>query len=226
MQKASSESWTDNQEQKTKIEGSIVLKSKKDPDNDPATGERESVPEEEKLHPGDESATDQEMGSVEETLESEDGEAQLTAELCEARAEAQEYLDGWQRARAEFANYKKRVERENQDRYKRVTGDVLSRYLSVIDDMELALRERPQEGDAGAWAKGVELIYQKLLGMLEAEGVERIQAEGEIFDPLLHEALSHEESSEYEDDQIIEVIRQGYKMGERVLRPALVRVAK
>jgi molecular chaperone GrpE len=210
-----------------KIEGNTVLKSKKNANNDSAPGsEGESVPEQEKLHPGDEAATDQDVELAEETQETTDEEAQFFAELNAARAEAQEYLDGWQRARAEFANYKKRVERENQDSYKRVTSDILSRFLSVIDDMELALRDRPQEGDAGAWAKGIELIYQKLLGMLANEGVERIQAEGGTFDPLLHEALSHEESSEHEDGQIIEVIRQGYKMGERVLRPALVRVAK
>ncbi|HEY69762.1 MAG TPA: nucleotide exchange factor GrpE [Anaerolineae bacterium] len=203
-----------------------MLKSKKDSNNDPAHEEGETIPEEEKLHPTDGTASDQDTETAEETQETTDEQAQLMAELNEARAEAQEYLDGWQRARAEFANYKKRVERENQDSYKRVTGDILSRYLNVIDDLELALKEQPQEGDAGAWAKGIELIYQKLLGMLETEGVKRIQAEGETFDPLLHEALSHEESSEHEDGQIIDVIRQGYKMDERVLRPALVRVAK
>ncbi len=203
-----------------------MLKSKKNADNHPALDEGKPIPDEEKLHPSDETAADQDKEKAEESQEVVDEESQWAEELSAARAEAQEYLDGWQRARAEFANYKKRVERENRDSYKRVTGDILSRYLSVIDDLELALKERPQEGDAGAWAKGIELIYQKLLGLLETEGVERIQAEGETFDPMLHEALSHEESSDHQDGQIIEVIRQGYRMGERVLRPALVRVAK
>ena len=203
-----------------------MLKSKKNADNHPAPDEGKPIPDEEKLQPSDETAADQAQKSAEESQEVVDEESQWAEELSAARAEAQEYLDGWQRARAEFANYKKRVERENRESYKRVAGDILSRYLSVIDDLELALKERPQESDAGAWAKGIELIYQKLLGLLETEGVERIQAEGETFDPMLHEALSHEESSDHQDGQIIEVIRQGYRMGERVLRPALVRVAK
>lgn len=203
-----------------------MLKSKKNADNHPAPDEGKPIPDEEKLQPSDETAADQAQKTTEESQEVVDEESQWAEELSAARAEAQEYLDGWQRARAEFANYKKRVERENRESYKRVAGDILSRYLSVIDDLELALKERPQESDAGAWAKGIELIYQKLLGLLETEGVERIQAEGETFDPMLHEALSHEESSDHQDGQIIEVIRQGYRMGERVLRPALVRVAK
>ena len=88
------------------------------------------------------------------------------------------------------------------------------------------MRERPKEGEAAVWADGIAIIHQKLLGLLEAEGVERIQAQSEIFDPNYHEALSHEESSEFKEGQVIEVIRQGYKLDERVLRPALVRVAK
>jgi len=148
------------------------------------------------------------------------------SELERARAEGQEYLDGWQRARAEFANYKKRVERESRESHKRSAADIFCRYLGIIDDMELALRERPTDGDAAEWAEGIRIIYQKLLSLLKLEGVERIQAEGEIFDPNYHEALSHEESSEHGENQVIEVIRQGYILGERVLRPALVRVAK
>ncbi|MGD8814955.1 MAG: nucleotide exchange factor GrpE [Anaerolineales bacterium] len=205
------------------------MSKKKKPNNNnqsESNGDVKPELEEVELHPGEEDATGQDPEVAEAPQEAATDEDHLRTELDEARAEAQEYLDGWQRARAEFANYKKRVERANQDSYKRVTGDVLSRYLSILDDMELALKDRPREGDAAAWAEGIEMIYHKLLGMLEAEGVERIQAQGEVFDPSLHEALSHEESSEYENGQIIEVIRQGYKLGERILRPSLVRVAK
>lgn len=163
----------------------------------------------------------------EDVLLAEENEAEaFEAELERVRAEAQEYLDGWQRARAEFANYRKRIERENEENYKRVAGDILCRYLGIIDDLELALRERPEEGDAGTWADGIGIIHQKLISLLEAEGVELIEAQDKHFDPNFHEALSHEENSEYEEGQIIEVIRQGYRLGERVLRPALVRVAK
>jgi molecular chaperone GrpE len=163
----------------------------------------------------------------EDALTGEENETQaLHAELERARAEGQEYLDGWQRARAEFANYRKRIERENQESYKRIAGDILCRYLGVIDDLELALRERPTEGDAATWADGIGIIHQKLISLLEAEGVEQIEAQGKQFDPNYHEALSHEENNEYEEGQVIEVIRQGYRLNDRVLRPALVRVAK
>jgi len=174
---------------------------------------------------GTEAAKEMELDS--EALDTQEANLEASpSELERARAEGQEYLDGWQRARAEFANYKKRVERESQESHKRSAGVIFCRYLGIIDDMELALRERPTDGDAAEWAEGIGLIYQKLLSLLEAEGVERIQAEGEIFDPNFHEALSHEESSEHSESQVIEVIRQGYILGERVLRPALVRVAK
>jgi molecular chaperone GrpE len=142
------------------------------------------------------------------------------------RAQAAEYLDGWQRARAEFANYKKRVEREQEEARARISGELLVHYLGVMDDMERALKDRPLEGDAGSWAEGIEMIYRKLRALLEAEGVEIISADGAIFDPNLHEAVTHEESPDHEAGDIIEVIRQGYRIGERILRPSQVRVAK
>lgn len=150
----------------------------------------------------------------------------LKDELEAVKSQADEYLDGWQRARAEFANYKKRTDREQQELRERVVGETISRYLGVVDDLERALRERPNDDDAAAWAEGIDLIYRKLITLLESEGVYRIVADGEEFDPNLHEALSHEESSDHQEGQVIEVIQPGYRMGERVLRPALVRVAK
>ena len=150
----------------------------------------------------------------------------LQAELDNAKSQADEYLDGWQRARAEFANYKKRVEREQAEARDRVAGDTLIRYLGVLDDLERALKDRPSEGDAAAWAEGIELISRKLSALFIAEGMEAIEAEGATFDPALHEALSHEDSEDHGDGQVIEVVRRGYRMGDRVLRPALVRVAK
>jgi molecular chaperone GrpE len=94
-----------------------------------------------------------------------------------------------------------------------------------MDDLDLALAECPQDGDGVEWAQGIELIYRKLLTILENEGVEPLEAEGHIFDPNIHEAVSQEESPDHESGQIIEVIKKGYLIGERVLRPAKVRVA-
>lgn len=176
--------------------------------------------------PSDDSLDDEDAQALETLMDEESEVDALRTELERVRAEGQEYLDGWQRSRAEFVNYRKRVERESQESYQRIAGDILCRYLGIIDDLELALRDRPKEGDGGVWADGIGIVYQKLISLLEAEGVEPIEAEGKQFDPNFHEALSHEEDSEHEEGQIIEVIRQGYRLGARVLRPALVRVAK
>jgi molecular chaperone GrpE len=138
----------------------------------------------------------------------------------------EEYLDGWQRARAEFSNYKKRVERDQGDTYRRAAGDILTRYLPIVDDLERALKDRPTEGETAGWAEGIDLIYRKLRAILEAEGVQTIDALGQPFDPSLHEAISHEDSQEHPTGYVIEVLQQGYRMGDQVLRPALVRVAK
>jgi len=147
-------------------------------------------------------------------------------ELETARKQAQEYLDGWQRERAELANYKRRIERDQSQLSQNITGQIVKKYLAVVDDMERALKTRPQNGDGAAWAEGVELIYRKLTGILENEGVKRIEVEHECFDPNLHEAISHEENADVESGHIIEVVQQGYMIGDRVLRPALVRVAR
>ncbi len=150
----------------------------------------------------------------------------LRQQLADQQAKAEEYLDGWQRARAEFANYKKRVEREQSQAYQMAAGSILKRYLEVLDDLERALKNRPKEGEGQAWASGIELIYNKLLAFLENEGVKQFQAEGQSFDPNYHEAVTSEDSDQHSSGQIIEVLQQGYLLGERVLRPAMVRVAR
>jgi molecular chaperone GrpE len=150
----------------------------------------------------------------------------LQAELDAWQAKANEYLDGWQRSRADFANYKKRVEREQELVYQVAAGSIIKRYLDVLDDLERALKNRPQSGEGAAWAEGIELIYRKLSTLLENEGVRAMQAEGEYFDPNLHEAITQEDNPDLESGQIIEVIKQGYLLGDRVLRPAQVRIAR
>lgn len=151
---------------------------------------------------------------------------QLKKELEKSLAQASEYLDGWQRSRAEFVNYKKRVEREQAQIQQVVAGNIIKRYLEILDDLDRALKNRPQSGEGATWAAGIELIYRKFFSILEAEGVKVMEAEGKIFDPTLHEAISQAEIPGYESGQIIEVIHKGYMIGERVLRPALVRVAR
>ena len=149
--------------------------------------------------------------------------AELEAQLTEARALAAEYKDGWQRSVAEFQNYRRRVEAEKAETYQTAVGGIIKRYLPVLDDMERALDARP----AGlAWADGVELICRKLQSILEAEGLKRIEAEGQQFDPNFHEAIGQETVEGVESGTVIAVVRNGYMLGERVIRPAMVRVAQ
>lgn len=152
--------------------------------------------------------------------------AALRAELDKAQQKAMDNVDGWQRERADFMNYRKRIEREQATLRENISGEILKKYLIVLDDLERAMKVRPAEGEAAAWADGIELVYRKLISILESEGVKRIPAETEKFDPNRHEALTYEESPSHESDDIIEVIRQGYTIADRVLRPALVRVAR
>jgi molecular chaperone GrpE len=160
-----------------------------------------------------------------EELSSEEQIEVLQKSLDEMKTKADEYLEGWQRSRAEFANYKKRILRENSDIRTLARGEVIKNYLEIVDDLERALQEKPHNGEAENWAEGIEIIYQKLCAKLEAEGVRPMNALGEDFDPNIHEALMKEESEEFESGQIIEVMQEGYWIGDKVLRPALVRVA-
>ncbi len=150
----------------------------------------------------------------------------LKADLEKAAKEATGNLDGWQRERAEFVNYKKRIERESTTLRSTITGDVIKKYLVVMDDLDLAIKNKPIEGEGAVWAEGIELIVRKLQNILDNEGVERINENKVQFDPNFHEAISNEESTEFASGEIIEVVRQGYKLGDRILRPAMVRVAR
>lgn len=150
----------------------------------------------------------------------------LNPELEKVRNESREYFEGWQRERADFVNYKKRIERDQIQMAQAANGTIIKKYLVIMDDLERALKNRPVEPEGAQWADGIELIYRKLQTILENENVKRIPAEEAEFDPNIHEAISHEESSDHESGQIIEVLQQGYIIGDRVLRPALVRVAK
>jgi molecular chaperone GrpE len=151
---------------------------------------------------------------------------QLQQELEKAQNQTREYFEGWQRERADFSNYKRRIERDQQMLSQSLKSDVIKKYLTVVDDLERALKTRPTDGPAAAWSNGIELIYRKLSSMLEAEGVNRMPAESEEFNPSRHEAISYEESPDHSAGQIIEVVQQGYTLGERIIRPALVRVAR
>jgi molecular chaperone GrpE len=105
-------------------------------------------------------------------------------------------------------------------------GEIIKQYLEVMDDLERALSNRTEAVALAEWANGIELIYRKLLKILESEGIAVMEAEDALFDPNLHEAISSEESDQFESGEIIEVIKKGYMINDRVLRPAQVRVAR
>ena len=149
----------------------------------------------------------------------------LQAELEEAQAQAAEYLDGWQRARAEFANYKKRVEAEREELRRAGNETLLLKLLPVVDDFERAFQTLPEETADRPWVNGITMILRKLQVILESEGVVSIEAVGQPFDPQRHEAVIQEETGDHPDGYVMAEVRRGYRLGERVLRPALVKVA-
>jgi molecular chaperone GrpE len=152
--------------------------------------------------------------------------AALQRELADCRLKRDEYLDGWQRSQADFSNYKKRIEREQAEAYQRAASRAAGRLLSVLDDLELALKDRPEAGDGASWADGIDLIFRKILGYLETDSIVQMDADGAEFDPNFHEAISMEESEDFASGQIIEVLQAGYMQNDKVIRPARVRVAK
>jgi molecular chaperone GrpE len=155
-----------------------------------------------------------------------EGEATEVADDLEAaRREAGEYLDHLRRLQAEFDNFRKRTLKEQTSAVELAAQPVIGRLLEVVDDFELALMHAEQQPDFERFRKGVELVYAKLLDALHAEGLQRMQAEGAPFDPALHEALM--QTGEGDGELVVaDVLRPGYTLKGRVIRPAGVRVHK
>jgi molecular chaperone GrpE len=147
----------------------------------------------------------------------------LLKQLQEAQTQAADFKDGWQRSRAEFDNYRKRMERDNQLVYQNAVGNIIKRYLPVMDDLQRALQASPADQ---AWVAGIELIYRKLQSILDSEGIKRIEAEGQVFDPIFHEAIAQEHSDTLPSGYVVAVVQNGYMLGDKVIRPAMVRVSE
>jgi molecular chaperone GrpE len=165
------------------------------------------------------SASGSDESGVEETP------AGSAAELAEAKAKADEYLQHLQRLQAEFDNYRKRVIREQTSTLEFAAEPVMRRLLEVLDEFELALLHAHEDVDRDRFLKGIELVYAKLMDALKSEGLQRIDAEGAPFDPNLHEALMQTGDGSGEP-HVAEVFRPGYTLKGRVLRPAGVRVER
>jgi molecular chaperone GrpE len=149
----------------------------------------------------------------------------LRQELAEAKTKEAEYLDGWQRARAELSNARKRFQRDQEQAYANARADVLTRVLPIVDDFERAQATLPESLSKVTWVEGVLLIQRKLQALLDQDGVVPIQTVGEKFDPFLHQAVTHEPSDTVPEGQVIAEMQTGYLLGDRVLRPSMVRVS-
>jgi len=152
------------------------------------------------------------------------------AELKRVEAENAELKDRFARRQADFENYRKRVERERSETYNRVVADIAAKLLPVMDNLKRALEteasvEASESDEFRHFLSGVDLISKQLNGVLEALGVKPIIAVGEQFDPHLHEAVVTEATDDYEPDTVMQEIVSGYRLGDKLIRPALVKVA-
>jgi molecular chaperone GrpE len=156
-----------------------------------------------------------------ELIERADG---LQRQLDELREQAQQNLHNWQRSAADFANYKRRSEEERSALGEFSKAVLISKLLGVLDDFDRALESIPDDAHEG-WVEGIRLVERKLRNVLESEGVTQIEALGQPFDPNLHEAVVHEETAEHPDNEVTGELQRGYRLRDRVIRPALVKVA-
>lgn len=153
--------------------------------------------------------------------------AELKGESEKVKAEAAENLEGLQRERASFANFKRRMEQDAMAVYDNSLADHIKPFLPVIDDLGRAIKHQPIDPEVQQWSVGLDLILQKLLKTLTDQGVQAVEVKpGDLFDPNTQEAITHEEAEGFEDGQVIEPVLTGYKLKDKIIRPTLVRVAK
>jgi len=150
----------------------------------------------------------------------------IKEELEAEREASRDYRDRWLRARADFANYKRRNEQEQQELIRFGNAALIAQLLPVLDDFERAMVTVPPDLMGFSWIQGVRLIQRKLEAILEQQGMKAMEVVGKPFDPTKHEAVLYEESERYEDGQIIAEFQKGYTLHDRILRPALVKVAR
>jgi molecular chaperone GrpE len=173
-----------------------------------------------------EASVDDEASTAQETTEPE-ALPDLQPELDAAREEAARNLENWQRTAAELANFKRRQEEQMKLQRDRIKSEVLEGVISALDDMDLAFQNLPDEldGQLLGWVEGFRLVQRKLHKILDEQNVMPIDTAGK-FDPNFHEAISYEDHNDHDTDDIIAELRKGYQIGSRVIRPALVRVAR
>jgi molecular chaperone GrpE len=171
----------------------------------------------------DRRASAHESGETKEPTTAEQQEKALSAQLEEEKEKAQSYLASWQRAAADYQNYKRRVEQEREEIARLGNAALMINFLPLVDDLERALENVDSRLAGLTWLDGVRLIHRKFQALLEMNGVTEIEADGRDFDPNLHEAVMFGDG---EEGKVSGVVQKGYKLAGRVLRPALVVVGK
>jgi len=196
--------------------------------------------------PGEEFDFDATLSSLDEGFTSSEGEAFIDGnvppdaselfapinseslgdvEVLEEQRDA--YLEALRQLQADFENYKKRVIRDQQEDAEIKSAKLMEELLPVVDNFQLALKTiEGKDSATKKFRKGIELVYNELYQVLERRGLEPIEAEGALFDPEFHDAVSHEDNNEHDEEIVVEVLRPGYKVRGRVVRPAMVKVAK
>jgi molecular chaperone GrpE len=164
--------------------------------------------------------------SSEQTAAATENAPSESAELSEIQRQRDDYYDRLLRKTAEFDNYRKRVDRERVQLAEAAASDLLEELLPLVDDLERALKADAGSEGADAYRRGVELIHRRLMELLRKRGVHPIEALGTDFDPHFHQAVAHEMAEGRREGEVIEEFRRGYMLGDRLLRPAMVKVAK
>jgi molecular chaperone GrpE len=147
-------------------------------------------------------------------------------DIEEMESQAKEYLEGWQRAKADYANLKRRVDEDLQRVAKFANEDLILKVIPVLDNFKRAFKHIPQEHKESDWVKGIKQVERQLEEMLKQEGLEKMELLGEEFDPEEAEAMGFDIKSEYKDGEICEVLEDGYKLKDKVIRAAKVKICK
>ncbi len=163
-----------------------------------------------------------EENNAEQVLDKDEIIEKLNSDLEEQTKKSDEYLDHLKRNMAEFDNYKKRMAKEKENMYISIVGDFIAEVLPIMDNFEKAINA---ESTDESFKDGMHMIYDQLKEMLDRTGLEEIECQGQDFDPNLHEAVMHVEDENYAEKQVVEVFRKGYRLGDKIIRHAMVKVA-
>jgi molecular chaperone GrpE len=150
----------------------------------------------------------------------------LNAQLDEMTQKANEYLEGWRKAQAEMINYKRRAEKQREQAAYETRERLVRGLLPILDDFDLAAQQMPDDIKNNEWVEGMFAIRRKLMTEIANLGVEELDPLGDEYDPMRHEAIAQAPSEDYQSGHVMDVLRKGYVLGDKVIRPAMVRVAQ